>query len=224
MSEIKAWAVLLSVAVFGSLVVACGGGAEDRDSAGKTRMSPVAPAGSEVAPEIEVPALWAWGDAQDLRTLARRADAVFRGIIVALKGQRPRPAQAGGEAPAEVAPRWDLPVSQFEVRVESVVSGNLPTGTVILEQIGGVETRPDGARVRIGLERDEPIHVGQTYLFFGSFQDNGTVVAPPFGRMKVRPDGSLVAEAGWDQAGAPAELSRRQLEDAEREISAAAHE
>ncbi len=225
LSGIKAWAVLLSVAVFGSFVVACGGGAADSNSASKAATSSAAPSASDVVPEIEVPALWAWGDAQDLRTLTVTADAVFKGTVVSLKGERPQAPNAAGDAPGAPAPRWaDLPVSQFEVRIESVVSGSLLTDTAVYEQIGGLETTPDGTRVRIMLERDEPVHVGQTYLFFGSFQDDGSVVAPPFGRMKVRPDGSLATEAGWEHIGVPADLSRRTLGDAEREISAASRE
>ena len=163
LSGIKAWAVLLSVAVFGSFVVACGGGAADSNSASKAATSSAAPSASEVVPEIEVPALWALGDARDVQTL---------------------------------------------------------TDTAVYEQIGGLETTPDGTRVRIMLERDEPVQVGQTYLFFASLQDDGSVVAPPFGRMNVRPDGSLAAAAGWEHLGAMTALSRKNLEDAEREISA----
>jgi hypothetical protein len=74
------------------------------------------------------------------------------------------------------------------------------------------------------LEGDEPIEVGQTYLFFGSFQRDGSIVVAPFGRMKVRPDGSLVAEPGWEHLGALAELSSRNLGDAERQISVTAGE
>ena len=221
MSGIKAWVVLLSVAVFGSFVVACGGGAADSNSASKAATSSAAPSASDVVPEIEVPALWALGDARDVQTLTNTAEAVFRGKVVGFKGQRPSLTQPSGGGPEAPAPRWaDLPVSQFEVLIESVVSGTLPTGTVILEQIGGVETRPDGTRVRFKLEHDEPVQVGQTYLFFASLQDDGSVVAPPFGRMNVRPDGSLAAAAGWEHLGAMTALSRKNLEDAEREISA----
>jgi len=222
---LRAWGALTALITAGTLVVACGGAAESPGSGSQEASNDSGQPQTGEITEIEVPALWALGDARDVQTLTDTAEVVFRGKVVALKGQRPSLSQPSGGAPESPAPRWaDLPVSQFEVLVESVVLGTLPTGTVILEQIGGVETRPDGARVRFKLERDEPVEVGQRYLFFASLQDDGSVVAPPFGRMKVRPDGSLVAEAGWEHLGAMTALSRRNLEDAEREISAASRE
>ena len=74
------------------------------------------------------------------------------------------------------------------------------------------------------LKGDQPIEVGQKYLFFGSYQGDETIETPPFGRMRVGADGSLAAEAGWEYLGALAQLSRLQLGDAEREISAASRE
>jgi hypothetical protein len=214
--------LILSVAVLSAFVFACGGGADDPEGGapgGDTTL-----AQGEELPTIAMPARWATGDADRLDSLIASADAVFRGKVVALKGQRTTLSQPGGGEPGAPAPRFaDTPVSQFEVSVESVLSGNLTPGTaVILEQLGGVEIRQDGTQVRIMLEGDEPIEAGQTYLFFGTFQEDGTIVAAPFGRMKVQPDGSLVAEAGWGHLGALAELSRRNLGDAERQISVTA--
>ena len=182
--------------------------------------------GAGGAQVIAVPAHWAWGDAERLGTLIESADVVFSGTVVALKGQRPALSQPAGAGSGAPMPRWaNIPVSQFEVQVEGAVSGDLTPGSAVtVEQIGGVEARPDGTQVRLMLHRDEPLQFGEKYLFFGSFQEDGSIVAPPFGRMKVAPDGRLVAEASWEHLGALAELSRSDLGDAERKISAAAGE
>jgi hypothetical protein len=222
LERIKAWAFLLSIAVLGSIVVACGGGADDTTS---TADNDTRQAVAEV-PQIEVPALWAWGDAQDLRTLTASADAVFRGKVVALRGQHTALPQTGGGAASGPTPRWaSFPVSQFELQVESVMSGGLAAGTTILfEQMGGVESRPDGTQVKILLEKDELLAVGQTYLFFARIREDGVAEAAPFSRLKVSPDGNMSAGSGWGQLKALEQLSRMDLQTAEREIGAAAHE
>jgi hypothetical protein len=211
--------LILAIAGLSVFVLACGGGGQTPGAAEPAGHH--APVPGEDLPIVVLPARWAWGDAEHLGTLISSADVVFRGTVVALRSQKP----VGGEAAAG-GPRWaDFPVSQFEVGVESVISGNLTPGTsVILEQLGGVETRPDGTRVRLMLKGDQPIQAGQKYLFFGSFQGDQTIETPPFGRMRVGENGSLAAEAGWEDLGALAQLSRLQLGDAEREISAAARE
>ena len=211
----------VALASAGLLVVACGGGGGG-DVPGGDVSSISVDEGS--LPVIEMAARWAWGDAERLDTLIGSADVVFSGTVVTLKGQRPVLTTPEGTEPGAPVPHFaDLPVSQFEVRLEAVVSGNLTQGAAVtLEQIGGVEMRPDGTRARIMLKGDEPFQVGQKYLFFGSFQQDGTITVPPFGRMKVRPNGSLVAEAGWERLGALEELSRGNLGDAERQISATA--
>lgn len=213
----------LMLAALTGVLVACGGSDPENGTSDNTR-----PAGHYVAadglPTVPMPALWAWGDAENLRTLTGSADVVFTGTVVALKGQRTVSSQSVGPEPGVPTPHFaSLPVSEFEVLVESATSGNVTQGTVVtFEQLGGVETRPDGTQVRTILEGDAPIEVGATYLFFGTFQADGSIVAPPFSRMKVRPDGTLVAEAGWGHLSALAGLSRGNLGDAERQISAAA--
>ncbi len=202
------------------LLAACGGGSDGPEDGARADGTTAAP--GEELPTVAMPARWASADAERLDTLIGSSDVVFSGTVVALKGQRPVGAsQPGGEEPgAASAPRFaDLPVSQFEVRVESLISGELtPGAAVTLEQLGGVEIGPDGTQVRIQLEGDALLQVGQKYLFFGSFQENGSIVVAPFGRMKVQPNGSLVAEPGWGHLGALAELSRGNLGDAERQI------
>jgi hypothetical protein len=222
---IPTWLLILAVAGLSLLVFACGDGAADGTPQGE---APDDHHATQVGglPTIALPSFWDWGSADRLETLIGSADVVFRGNVVALKNQRPVLSQPGGAESGAAAPRWgDMPVSQFEVRVDSVVAGILTPGTAVsLEQLGGVETRADGTQVRIMLSRDEPVEVGLTYLFFGSFQKDGSIVAPPFGRMKVHADGSLAAEDAWAHLGALAQLSRMHLGDAEREISAASRE
>jgi len=219
------WLLALALAGLTLFVFACGGDRSDpsTDDAGATGHHKIA--GGEQLPAVMLPARWAWGDAEQLNTLIGSADVVFRGHVAALKSQRPLTPRPPGAEAGGAAPRWaDMPVSRFEVRIERVVAGNLTAATAFFEQLGGVETRPDGTQVRIMLNGDQPIEVGETYLFFGSFQEDGSIVAPPFGRMHVRPNGGLVAEAGWEDLGALAELSRRNLGDAERQISVTAGE
>jgi len=219
------WLPILAAAGLSLFVLACGGGTDEPTNGTAPNGDATAAQGGEL-PTIELPSLWDAGSADRLGTLIGSADVVFRGNVVALKGQRPALSRPGGAESGAPRPRWgDTPVSQFEVLVESVVSGSITPGTsVTVEQLGGVETRADGTRVRLMLEGDEPIEVGQTYLFFGSFQDDGSIVAAPFGRMKVGPDGSLAAEPGWEHLGALTDLSRRNLGDAERQISVTAGE
>ena len=218
------WPLVLAFAGLSLFVFACGSGGDVSQRGGHGGET-TAIQGEEL-PTIELPSLWDWGIAERLGTLTGSADVVFKGNVVALKGQRAALSRAGGVELGAPAPRWaDFPISQFEVRVESVASGNLtPGGAVTFEQAGGVQTRHDGTRVRLMLEGDHPIQVGATYLFFGSVQEDGSIEAPPFGRMEVQADGSLAAEASWAHLGALAQLSRMRVGDAEREVSAAADE
>jgi hypothetical protein len=219
------WLLVLAAAGLSLFVFGCGGGTDEPTNGTQPGGHHHSAHGHEL-PTIELPSLWDAGSADRLGTLIGSADVVFRGNIVTLKGQRTALSQPGGAESGAPRPRWgDMPVSQFEVLVESVVSGSITPGTsVTLEQLGGVQTGPDGTRVRLMLEGDEPIEVGQTYLLFGSFQDDGSLVVAPFGRMKVGPHGSLAAEPGWEHLGALADLSRRNLGDAERQISVTAGE
>jgi len=217
------WLLLGAVAGVSLFVFACGGGGANAPGNGASSGDTTSAQGDEL-PTIELPSLWDSSSAASLETLIGSADVVFRGNVVALKGQRAALAQPAD--PSAPAPRWaDLPVSQFEVRVESAVSGSLTAGTLMtFEQAGGVQTRADGSRVRIMLEGDQAVQVGATYLFFGSVREDGIIEAPPFGRMQVRADGSLAAEARWADVGALKQLSSMSVGDAEREISAAAVE
>jgi hypothetical protein len=224
LSGFRAWGALIALAISGTVVIGCGGGTEtpagDSSPAGNDSGQP------QIAdiPEIEIPAAWAYGDAEDLRTLTASADVVFRGKVVALKDQHPAIPQPTGAGATGPAPRWaDFPISQFEVRVEKVVKGAVNPGTsVTFEQTGGVQTRPDGTQVRLILEQDELLQVGEKYLFFAKVREDGVLEAAPFARMKVGGDGRLSAGKGWDQLKALEQLSRMNVDSAEREISAAA--
>lgn len=215
--------ILFLALVAGSfLLFACGGGDEGEKSYDGNREGDEVAVQEENLPTISVPALWAWGDAGDLATLIRSADVVFSGKVVALKGQRP--AISGGAGAGSMSPRWgQFPISQFEVGVEGVITGDLTSGsTITFEQAGGVQTRPDGTSVRVALENDEPMRVGESYLFFASLQEDGSMGAPPFGRMQVGADGRLSASADWSHLGALQQLDRMHVDDAEREIRAVA--
>ena len=211
-----AWLLALAPAAFSVLVFGCG--ENDRTPQAGAPDGAATSAQTEELPTVEMPSLWAWGDAERLDTLIGSADVVFTGTVVAHKGQRAALERTGESGTP--APRWaNRPVSQFELRVESVLSGALTAETTVtMEQLGGIDTRPDGTRVRIMLERDPPLEVGQRYVIFGTFQDDGSIVSSPFGRLKVRPDGSLAAEPGWENVGALAQLSRTKLADAEQQI------
>ena len=111
-----AWPLVLVVAGLGLFVVACGGGSDSPASDAPGGYT--APQQHQELPTIEVQSLWAWGDAAHLETLINSADVVFRGNVVALKGQRPVLSQPGGTEASATAPRWaDMPVSQFDVGV-----------------------------------------------------------------------------------------------------------
>ena len=112
--------LILSIAGLSVFVFACGGGGAKAPEAAEPA-GHHAPVPGEDLPIVVLPARWAWGDAEHLGTLISSADVVFRGTVVALRSQTP----VGGEAAAD-GPRWaDFPVSQFDVGVESVISGNL---------------------------------------------------------------------------------------------------
>jgi hypothetical protein len=225
LSGFKAWGALIALVISGSLVIACGGGGAETpggNSAPGDNESRPSQAGD--IPEIEMPAAWAYGDAEDLATLTASADVIFRGKVVALKDQHPALPQTSGAGAGAPTPRWaNLPISQFDVRVEKVVSGGLNPGTTVtFEQVGGVQTRPDGTQVRLILEQDELLEVGEKYLFFAKVREDGVLEVAPFARMKVSNDGRLSAGKGWGQLKALEQLSRMNVDSAEREISAAA--
>ncbi|TMG05298.1 MAG: hypothetical protein E6I09_05025 [Chloroflexi bacterium] len=223
MRRYKTWGGLVALFIAGLLVASCGRGAGKIDEGTADTTEHIGSQQTADIPEIEIPAAWAYGDAQDLATLTASADAVFRGRVVALKGQHAAIPQSGAQTGAP-APRWaDFPVSQFELHVEKVVFGPLsPGSTTTFEQVGGVQNRPDGTQVRLVLEKDELVEPGDQYLFFAKIREDGVLEAAPFARMKVSGDGRLSAGKGWAHLNALEQLSRMSVENAEGEISAAA--
>jgi len=224
LSAFRAKGAVLALVIAASVVAACGGGAATPGSSGGKATSDGVPPQAGELPEIEIHAAWAWGDAEDLATLAASADTVFRGKVVAFKGQHPALSPSENTQAGGPVPRWaDFPISQFEVRVEKVVTGPLqPGSTVTFEQAGGVQTRPDGTAVKLVLEQDELVEPGEKYLFFAKIREDGVLEAAPFARMKVSDDAQLSAGKGWGNLKALQQLSRLDVDRAEREISAAA--
>jgi hypothetical protein len=160
---------------------------------------------------VHIPATWATGTGHDLPTLVASTDVTFTGTVVGRSGQRDIPV-------SEVLPGRSLPITQFDVRVEEVAAGRLSAGTVIVvEQPGGQVTKPDGSSVAYVLEGDVPIAVGQKYLFFASFKDNGALAAAPFARFPIK-DGSVTAPEGWAILGAVSQLSGAAVRDAMSEV------
>jgi hypothetical protein len=155
---------------------------------------------------IEIPTRWASANARDLRTLVAASDEVFVGRVVRLEGQTDQPVPGAGGV-GERQPTT-FPVSRFEVRVVRQATGGLGAGTmVIIEQAGGVTTQPDGTEARLILDGDEPLKVGATYLFFATRKPNGSLTAPPFGRLVVGASGRLDPVGPWSSLGAIQELT-----------------
>jgi hypothetical protein len=168
---------------------------------------------------VHVPTRWATGNASDLNTLVASSGTVFVGRVAALKETRLED-PFGGVGPAGERPR--LPVSLFEVLVEASLAGGTSAGsTVVVEQVGGVAINPDGNRTRYVFGGDEPMAVGERYLFFAATNSNGNLVSAPFGRIAVGQDGTLVPAVTWTELGAVRQLSGLRVEEAGREVAEA---
>jgi len=151
---------------------------------------------------VSLPARWASAIANDPTTLARSADAVFEGTVVAVEQQRlwdPFEGELGDASSSERRPE-PLPISVFRVKVESAWVGELAAGSeVLVEQPGGSLAQSDGDTITVVLEFDELLEVGETYLFWAqdSAADNGNLSTSPFMRLRVADDGSLEPLAAW---------------------------
>jgi hypothetical protein len=149
-------------------------------------------------------------------TLTAESDLVFVGTVSAELEQR---SEAAGRL-QEIEGSEGFPISRFVVSPEQVVSGGLSrtmTDTVIIEQPGGEMTRSDGTVVEVSLEGDEPLEVGRQYLFFASAKENGTLAAPPFGKLPIV-GGAIVAPEGWATIGAVQQLAGLQMSAALAEV------
>lgn len=167
-------------------------------------------------PELELvvlPSTWASGVARDIPTLVGAAGQVFLGEVLRLKEQTEEP-QAG--------PRPDVPISSFEVRVDTVIAGTVSSGSLVtIDQVGGTTTQSDGTIVTLQLEGDEFLSVGARYLFFAANKSNGSLSSPPFGRFEVGADGTLQAIQYWVMVPVAIQLSGLTTEEALNEINAA---
>jgi hypothetical protein len=195
------WLLILSVAVLSVFVFACGGGADDPEGG--------APGGDTTAAQgeglhtEEIPTHWAYGNANDLRTLLQASDEVFFGRVTSVLGQ-----SEAEPPPGSTINRAGLPITSFEITVDSVLGGALsPGATAVMEQAGGTIETSDGATVRIVLEGDKLLENGAEYLFFADYKANGNLTVPPFGRLQVSPDGSLEPLPVWSELSALEQLT-----------------
>jgi hypothetical protein len=172
---------------------------------------------------------WRTDDIKDLATLLASSETVFAGTVSELSGQRleelspPAAAAPAGDADKPPAKRvTSLPISVFDVRVEEVWKGTLDASDiVIVEQAGGTVRSSDGAETRILLEGDEPIVIGETYLFWFGSTSGDRFVTSPFRRLEVSDSGRFDAMAGWRNLGALRALSGLRAADLDRAIAEA---
>jgi hypothetical protein len=192
------FAVLGLVAVGALLLAACGGSGE---------------------PYVEVVGVrWATASGASVPALVSSSDAVFTARVTAELPQREETLPGPPDRPTEAR---TFPVSRFEAAVESASAGTVPGGTVVIEQAGG-EDPGDGHTVV--LEGDEPMVVGQTYMFFATQKENGSWATTPFGRFAVREDGALEVAEEWRALPASQALAGQQLAVAEGRVRSAAGE
>jgi hypothetical protein len=212
------WLIILAIAGLSAFVFACG---DDKDSPHHDAVS-TEPASSHEEgemPVVHVPTRWATATASDLRTLVDSSGTVFVGRVAALQETRLED-PFGGAGPSGERPR--LPVSLFDVLVEaSIAGGALAGATVVVEQVGGVAPNPDGSRTRYVFGGDEPMAVGERYLFFAATNSSGNLVTAPFGRIAVGQDGTLNPSATWMELGAVRQLAGLRVEDAGHEVAVA---
>lgn len=174
------------------LVVAVVLVATDDDDGGTASPSPSASATASPTPGVSVQVLtadWASDNAETLQRLVASSTHVFIGEVLELTGVRIEQLSPGRGEPVTV------PISKFEVSVETAFKGDLGA-TTLVEQIGGT-TQEDGQDVLIILDGDEPLAIGTTYLFFSIEKENGTLNTPPFGRFVVQPDGAVQPLDDW---------------------------
>jgi hypothetical protein len=129
---------------------------------------------------------------------------VFAGEVIGVLEQRSVSAGEGDDGA--------LPLSVFVIRVDAS-AGEPAVGSVIqFEQLGGVADAANGP-VHVVLEGDEPLTVGQGYVFVARRDGPGTFSAPAFARYPVE-DGRLAAPEGWDETGAAQALAGLTVDEA----------
>lgn len=184
-------AVLVTGLVVAVVLVTRG---DDDDGGPTTSPSPTSSASVTPSPTpgIRVRTLtadWASDNADSLQRLVASSTHVFIGEVLELTGVRIEQLSPGRGEPLTV------PVSTFEVSVDTAFKGDLGA-TTLIEQVGGI-TQDDGEDVLVILDGDEPLAVGTTYLFFSIEKENGTLNTPPFGRFVVQLDGTVQPLDDW---------------------------
>jgi hypothetical protein len=180
---------------------------------------------------VQLGTRWRTDDAKNLATLLASSDAVFVGRVSGLRGQRledlspPNAAEASTsdvvKPPAKRAA--SLPISVFEVQVTETWKGQLDAGTtVFVEQPGGTTPSSGGGSTRVVLEGDEPMVVGETYLFWFGPTSASRYVTSPFRRLELSSSGRFEPLAGWGHLGALRQLSGLRTADLNRAIAEAA--
>jgi hypothetical protein len=210
------WLLIPGAAALSLFVFACGG-ASDSSPRDAVPSDPAHSHEDSDIPVVHIPTRWATGNASDLRTLVASSATVFVGQVAELKETRVED-PFGGAGPSGDRP--GLPVSVFEVRVQTSLAGEAAAGsTVVVEQVGGVLANPDGSRTRFVFGGDEPLAVGERHLFFAARKSNGSLAAAPFGRFEVSGDGTLATAPQWADLGVARELSGLRVDQAKREIA-----
>jgi hypothetical protein len=195
------------------LIIACGGGSPEEGAIDQT--SPETVVSSEENLEtVEIAARWATANADSVSALVASSQEVFRARVARLSGEREQVlnrARGGG-----------VPISIYELEItEAFVGGRAAGSVATFEQAGGV-VEQGGEDAWMMLEGDPPVEVGKEYLFFASMKENGTLSAPPYGRLEVTADGDLVPLATWESLGALQRLGELSAEQVSSEIDAAA--
>ena len=166
----------------------------------------------------EVPARWSTSAGADLSTLVRSSDVVFVGTVNQRIGQRNESPDPVAKDRSGLADKLTLsggfPVSEFEIRVDQPLTGDLVVGqTITMEQIGGRLPSGNGDEILLVLEGDTPLAPGQRYLFFANVKENGAFAAAPYARLPIV-EGTVSAAATWSQMPAVAAVDGRELNDA----------
>jgi len=206
LSPVRGYAVALTLLLIALLTLACGDGTQGNGTPGGDASEAL----EETPRTEEVATHWASGNANDLRTLLHTSDEVFFGRVAHVLGQ------SETELPPGIAKdRAALPITSFEIAVESVMAGSLSPGApVVIEQVGGTIDTSAGARMSIILEHDKLLVEDAEYLFFAAYKSNGTLSVAPFGRLQVSRDGSLEPLPIWSDLGALRQLSGLTASDA----------
>jgi hypothetical protein len=153
-------------------------------------------------------------EASDVRTLEAGADVVFVGTVTAKTGQRLDDLQ-GALASTAKSP---MPVSQFSVSVEQVLSGDLQAGDEVwFEQVGGTSPVSGGKIATFALDGDTLMQAGGRYLFFARRTPGGAYSVAPYGRFPLEGD-TLKAPPGWERVGAATQLAGADLQVAWQEV------